>query len=75
MTKQTYGEKAVGLNFNPSGESAVTNAKRMFAELIDEMNTLRNVTTSENVKRYASISITELQQAQMWVVKTLTWED
>ena len=38
------------------------------------MNDLRNVTTDNEVKRMASVAITELQTAQMWAVKAITWQ-
>ena len=31
----TFGEKMVGLTFNPSGDATVTKLKKGFAELID----------------------------------------
>jgi len=39
------------------------------------MNELRTNTTSPEVKRLASVAITEAQTAQMWAVKALTWKD
>lgn len=71
----TYGQKAVGLSFNPSGDDAVTKAKQKCADLIDQMQELRNTTDSQEVKRLASVAITEAQTAQMWAVKALTWKD
>lgn len=72
----TFGQKAVGLTFNPSGNVEVAEAKQTIAEAIDQMNDLRNKqTTSPEMKRLASIAITELQGAQMWMVKALTWQD
>jgi hypothetical protein len=80
---QTFGQKAVGLSFNPSGDSAVDRIKSLFAQIIDEMNDYRNAppagpdgkATSAEAKRLASIAITEAQGAQMWAVKALTWRD
>jgi hypothetical protein len=69
----TFGEKAVGLSFNPSGDSAVAKCKAQFADCIDTMNFLREITCDPEVKRMASIAITEAQTAQMWAVKALTW--
>lgn len=69
----TFGEKAVGLDFNPSGSDAVAEIKQGFADLIDGMNNLRNNSTGEKA-RLASVAITELQAAQMWAVKALTWK-
>ena len=75
MTQQTFGQKAVGLSFNPSGDAGVINCKQHFATVIDQLNDLRTSTDSPEVKRMASIAITELQTAQMWAVKALTWKD
>ena len=72
---QTYGQKAVGLSFNPSGDDAVAKCKQMFADAIDQMAALRDATGSTEVRRMASIAITEAQTAQMWAVKALTWKD
>ena len=73
MSEQTFGEKAVGLSFNPSGDDAVAQCKREFAATIDRMNELRSTTGNPEVKRMASVAITEAQTAQMWAVKALTW--
>jgi len=72
--EMTYGEKAVGLAFNPSNEDAVANCKKEFATVIDRMNDLRNTTDNAEVKRMASVAITEVQTAQMWAVKAITWK-
>lgn len=71
--EQTYGQKAVGLSFNPSGDDAVANCKQEFAAAIDRMNDLRATTDNAEVKGMASIAITEAQTAQMWAVKALTF--
>ena len=72
----SFGEKAVGLTFNPSGDALVNQIKLNFAAAIDQMNDLRNdPTTSPEKKRLCSVAITELQGAQMWAVKAATWKD
>ena len=71
----TFGEKAVGLLFNPSADDEVTRCKREFAAVIDRMNDLRGVSDNADVKRMCSVAITEAQTAQMWAVKALTWKD
>lgn len=70
----TFGEKAVGLTFNPSNDDAVAKCKKTFAAAIDQLNDLRNTTENPEVKRLASVAITEAQGAQMWAVKALTWK-
>lgn len=72
----TFGEKAVGLTFNPSGMVGVDVLKQDFAKVIDLLHNLRNdANASPEVKRLCSIAITEAQGAQMWAVKAVTWKD
>jgi len=73
-TELTYGEKAVGLTFNPGGNPAVDACKREFAAVIDRMQDLFNEDPQlPEVQRMAEIAITNAQTAQMWAVKALTW--
>lgn len=74
-TPKTFGQKAVGLSFNPSNDDAVAKCKQEFASVIDRMNELRQESSSAEVRRMASVAITEAQTAQMWAVKALTWKD
>lgn len=69
----TFGEKAVGLTFNPSNIEAVQQIKEKFAAVIDNLNDFRNATEDGEVKRMLSVAITEAQTAQMWAVKAVTW--
>lgn len=78
QTKQlTFGQKSVGLTFNPGGNEKVESIKRRFADLIDELESYRNPENAERhpeVSRMLSIAITECQSAQMWAVKGVTWQ-
>jgi hypothetical protein len=69
----TFGEKAVGLTFNPSGNEAVQQLKEKAAAFIDNCNDFRNSTDDGEMKRMLSVAITEAQTAQMWAVKAVTW--
>ena len=71
----TFGEKAVGLTFNPSGESKVDVLKSQIAGFIDSCNDWREETADPNIKRMYSLAITDAQAAQMWSVKACTWKD
>lgn len=71
--EQTFGQKAVGLSFNPSARTDVEEVKQACADLIDRMHVLRVTTEDSDQARLASVAITELQGAQMWAVKALTW--
>lgn len=70
----TYGQKAVGLTFNPSGDETVNKIKQLYADIIDTLNTLPTSNPSEKM-RLIKIAITEAQTAQMWAVKAATWKD
>lgn len=70
----TYGGKAVGLTFNPSNDLKVQKVKELYADIIDELNEIREESTDPEVKRLASTAITAAQGAQMWAVKAITWK-
>ena len=69
----SFGEKAVGLRFNPTAKSEVYASKAAFAREIDRMHELRNASPDPEVKRLASVAITEIEGAQMRATKALTW--
>lgn len=69
----TFGEKAVGLTFNPSGNADVQKVKEAFAKVIDLCNDLRTTAGPGEKGRMLSVAITEAQTAQMWAVKAITW--
>ncbi len=69
----TYGMKAVGLTFNPSGLLSVAVLKQGYANIIDDLHQTRVDSEDPEVKRLCSIAITEAQGAQMWAVKAATW--
>ena len=69
----TFGQQSVGLSFNPSQNPEVHAIKVNVARFIDQMHELRNTTSDPEVKRMASVAITEAQTAQMWAVKAITW--
>ena len=70
----TFGQKAVGLTFNPGGSDNVAEAKKLYAMVIDMLDGLRNTSTNPEVKRMCSVAITEAQTSQMWAVKAITWQ-
>lgn len=73
MTDQTFGERAVGYSFNPSGSSLVDVLKSRAAAFIDVCNEARNDSSDPEVRRMYAIAITEAQMGQMWAVKAATW--
>ena len=72
---QTFGEKAVGLSFNPSGDERVQRVKVLYSQIIDLLDDLGNKSVSGEQSLLAVNAITEAQGAQMWAVKAITWKD
>jgi hypothetical protein len=73
---QTFGQKAVGLSFNPSNIDAVSTAKQTLADAIDQMNHFKgDCMTCEGARKHADVAIEKLIDAQMWMVKAITWKD
>ena len=70
----TYGEKAVGLGFNPGANPEVHACKAGFAVEIDRMHNLRTKSDDADVWRMTEIAIEGLQTAQRWAVKAVTWK-
>jgi hypothetical protein len=71
----TYGERAVGLSFNPSSDPGVERVKRLYAEIIDFCADQRGRAYDAERKRLYEVAITEAQAAQMWAVKAITWKE
>lgn len=70
----TFGEKAVGLTFNPSADPTVQAIKQKCAELIDEIHKLRTNQPNSEIARMATIAITKIQTGQTWAVEAATWQ-
>ncbi len=69
-----YGQKAVGLTFNPSGDQDVQKVKELYAEVINLLDGLRSKEGGPSERgRIFSVAITEAQTAQMWAVKGITF--
>ena len=71
----TYGEKAVGMTFNPGGNPKVEEVKKLYAQIIDLCHELRGLEGPGEKSRLFSVAITEAQTAQMWAVKAITWQN
>lgn len=69
----TYGEKLVGITFNPGGSPEVNACKQMAANMIDQLNDKMHSQehTGEQIAHF-KLAIREIQGAQMWAVKALT---
>lgn len=77
----TFGQKAVGLDFNPSGDENVTKAKQLSADLIDLVEEHKEKISSQGVQLswvtnvFRTAAFNAVIAAQLAVVKFLTWKD
>ena len=77
----TFGQKAVGLDFNPSGDENVTKAKQLSADLIDLVEEHKEKVSSQGVQVswitnvFRTAAFNAVIAAQLAVVKFLTWKD
>ncbi len=69
LQEMTYGQKAVGLTFNPSNDETVDKVKKLYAEIIDICANIRTEAGQGEKGRLLSVAITEAQTAQLWTVK------
>ena len=82
MEELTFGQKAVGLQFNPSGEDNVTKAKQLMADAIDllekdhaEKTDNGSMTSSWTRNVFRTAAFNAIVAAQMALVKYLTWKN
>jgi hypothetical protein len=73
----TFGQKLVGLSFNPSGDDRVGNVKQLFADAIDVIGDpfVDDEKRSYSYNIIRTTAINTCWAAQMAVVKFLTWRD
>lgn len=69
----TFGEKAVGITFNPGGKPEVNVIKQLSAALIDELDNQRSSVTGDAAAQF-TLAIRKIQEGQMWGVKAATWQ-
>lgn len=74
----TFGEKAVGLTFNPGGHEQVNKIKTLCAALIDEIADQRagNPGAERHPEKWDEYTqaIRFIKSGQMWAVKAATWQ-
>lgn len=70
----TFGEKLVGIKFNPSSDTKVDTAKQLFAQIADLVDAHRQEPreTTQLENQLYNHTIGEILNAQMNVVKLLT---
>lgn len=73
--KNSFGQKLVGISFNPSSLSTVDEVKQKSAELIDLIQDGMLINSSDESLMIHNEAIRQIMSAQMWAVKAITWED
>jgi hypothetical protein len=78
----TFGEKAVGLTFNPSGDAKVNKAKQLMAEALDLLTETEQQKTEFGTKTqsweanvFRTNAFNKIVDAQMALVKYITWNN
>jgi len=78
----TFGQKAIGITFNPGGLESVNQAKQLSADLVDLVETKYNELTNNSDSRLSwttnvlrTTAFNAIITAQMAIVKFLTWKD
>lgn len=73
--EMTYGEKAVGLSFNPGGNPKVDEVKKLYAQIIDLLAEENPINSETSLKgRILGRAINDAMGAQMWAVKAITYQ-
>ena len=73
--EMTYGEKAVGLTFNPGGNPKVDEIKKLYAQIIDLLAKENPDNADTSLKgRILGRAINDAMGAQMWAVKAITYQ-
>lgn len=74
MEDLTYGQKLVGLRFNPSELTQVDEIKQHAADIIDNLYlTIQNSNDDIQIE-LAQEAIKQVISAQMWSIKAVTWK-
>ncbi len=78
VREQTFGEKAVGLTFNPPNDSNVRDLKQLYAQIIDKLESIKATRAAEQDTSYmdntlSGMALRDAIRAQMSAVKYATW--
>jgi hypothetical protein len=75
----SFGEKAVGLTFNPSGDEKVNKAKQLMADALDLLKEVEEEKSKSGVTWEANVfrtnAFNKIVDAQMSLVKYITWNN
>jgi len=71
----TFGEKAVGLTFNPANNKDVQELKELYAKVIDKLESFKSQrqTGDYMTNSLDGMALRDAIRAQMSAVKAVTW--
>ncbi len=72
--KTTYGQRAVGATFNPSGDPKVQQVKELYAQIIDILHDDGTPTGNAMGEKLRDMAEHQAILAQMAAVKYVTWK-
>jgi len=80
--EMTFGEKAVGLTFNPSGDEKVNKAKQLMADALDllqqvelEKSDYGKIKLAWESNVFRTNAFTKIIDAKMALVQYITWKE
>ena len=71
---QTFGQRRVRVDFNPSGDLQVRGFKEEQADFIDDCERSKNEAPDPEAKRLWALAQTAAEEAAMWATKAATYE-
>lgn len=70
----TFGEKAVGLTFNPANNTDVQEIKELYAQIIDKLQLVKTQRDADYMSNTLDgMALRDAIRAQMSAVKSITW--
>lgn len=69
----TYGQKLVGLNFNPSNDPTVQDLKEKAAAFLDAIHDVPSEQINVTKQTFLKKAVEDIISAQMFAVKAATW--
>lgn len=70
----SFGQQAVGTNFNPSQDEDVAEVKQLCAQLIDKVESIKAARPNQSylTNTVDGEAVRQIMSAQMWAVKAVT---
>ena len=75
QSQLSYGERQVGLTFNPSGNPQVLEVKKLYASVIDALIQFSDSSPTGSLEKTVEFqqAVIQAKTACMWAVKAITY--